>query len=930
MTDTISAGVGLDDPTLAYGLFIPSDYGTTQPFIDIMKTARTWIGHRPEGWGGMTFEELQAGGYIDEQGWPTAIPDHLGSIGTVWDWSRPAGAEERAGTYVLTYEGTGTIQLQSVNIISSEPGRIVFENPEGGTMLMSIKATDPAGTGDYIRDISIVHEDNLALHEAGAIFDPGYLNHIEDSRTLRFMDWQGTNGSKQVTWDDHPEGDFAFWWTKNGVSVEIMVELANQAGADPWFTIPHMADDDFVRKFAEYVRDNLDPGLNAHVEYTNESWNGALPAFHWLKERSIEEWGVSAPFDYHTKRATEVAVIWDEVFGDEADTRLTNVMATQAVNAWISGGLMIGRVWEEKEPDAYINPETVFDALAVTTYFGHGLIHDDALLAELKKADGDPVGYILDQMRDPSVDGSIPYILNRLLEQREVADRHGLDLIAYEGGQHMHHSYAISGISKEDMALLGDFFADFTRSEHMATLYGELWSMWESVSDGAFMQYGDFSGADRGGSWGLRTDHDDENPRAALLDLLNATTENWWGAEANAAYLNGIRKVGTDADEVFWGTEQEDYINAGGGDDVIHAGAGNDGISGGAGNDTIVLSGKAADYTLAVEGRGFRLKGPDGSDYLHSIEAFRFDEGPELTLEEMYGGPVPEPEPEPAPLPDPVPHPVPVPEPEPEDPGTPPQEDTLHVGADGRIVTGADHVTAFEEDASHGAVVMGVKTDSALGEQLGVSNDDATGTYVLVRRGSDRAEAAGMAREDGAHNDPVAEALSIGSIITEASVIAGTGVRDIFIGGDFSNTFHGLGGNDFMRGGRGADTLVGGEGDDALRGGGGADLLQGGAGNDALRGGRGDDTLDGGEGDDAFHGGRGADLFIAGRGRDEILDFSAEDILDITALGLGAGAAVADYASEDGHGNLLISNGEDSVLLLGHDESDLSWMTLLT
>ena len=40
----------------------------------------------------------------------------------------------------------------------------------------------------------------------------------------------------------------------------MMVELANTLHANPWFCMPHQADDEFVRNFARTVREQLDPG----------------------------------------------------------------------------------------------------------------------------------------------------------------------------------------------------------------------------------------------------------------------------------------------------------------------------------------------------------------------------------------------------------------------------------------------------------------------------------------------------------------------------------------------------------------------------------------------------------------------------------------------------------------------------------------------
>lgn len=124
--------------------------------------------------------------------------------------------------------------------------------------------------------------------------------------------------------------------------------------------------------------------------------------------------------------------------------------------------------------------------------------------------------------------------------------------------------------------------------------------------------------------------------------------------------------------------------------------------------------------------------------------------------------------------------------------------------------------------------------------------------------------------------------------------------------------------------------LSGGEGHDSLHGGSGDDTLSGEGGNDILRGSDGADTLIGGLGDDTYHGGADADIFIVGQGQDQISDLSENDLLDLTAMGLGADANIADYASMNADGDLEISNGTDSVVLLGLDDSDLSWVSMLT
>lgn len=66
-----------------------------------------------------------------------------------------------------------------------------------------------------------------------------------------------------------------------------MAALANALHADAWFTMPHLADDDYVRNFAQTAPRLLDPGLKAYVEYSNEVWNRGFAQAHYAQQRGL-------------------------------------------------------------------------------------------------------------------------------------------------------------------------------------------------------------------------------------------------------------------------------------------------------------------------------------------------------------------------------------------------------------------------------------------------------------------------------------------------------------------------------------------------------------------------------------------------------------------------------------------------------------------
>ena len=156
--------------------------------------------------------------------------------------------------------------------------------PSQSGIWVQIQATDPNNVGNYLRNIHVVYapastasicDPNEQALENGSIFNPTFLNKIAPFRTLRFIDWMNTNQSPNYAWTSRPLPSNAFWSGPNGVPMEIMVDLANQIGADAWFNMPTYADNTFVTNFATYVHQNLGSGQKVYLEYTNEAWNCA-------------------------------------------------------------------------------------------------------------------------------------------------------------------------------------------------------------------------------------------------------------------------------------------------------------------------------------------------------------------------------------------------------------------------------------------------------------------------------------------------------------------------------------------------------------------------------------------------------------------------------------------------------------------------------
>ena len=148
------------------------------------------------------------------------------------------------------------------------------------------------------------------------------------------------------------------------MALEYLIQLSNTLNADPWFCMPHKADDDYVRQFAQMVKSGLKPELKMHIEYSNECWNGIFGQAGYCKDTGkalgLSDNDYQAQLRYYSKRAVEIFEIWEEVFG--GTDRLVRVLAAQSANPWTSEQVMD---FEEAYKHA--------DALAIAPYFGNAL-----------------------------------------------------------------------------------------------------------------------------------------------------------------------------------------------------------------------------------------------------------------------------------------------------------------------------------------------------------------------------------------------------------------------------------------------------------------------------------------------------------------------------------------------------------------------------
>ncbi|MEM6941122.1 MAG: hypothetical protein AAF943_04355 [Pseudomonadota bacterium] len=525
---------------LAIGLASVADWSPQVPFLDHMKAARPWFGHRLGQWGGMDHAELAALEALDADGWPQEIPRGLGSIGTVILTDMPRDALSLAGRYVLRYEGSGVVEVSGrAERVRYGTGEVRFDyTPGPGSVEIRIQRINRS---DPLRGITVVQEDHLAAFDAGAQFHPTWLTRLSRFSALRFMDWMETNNSQVSRWGMRPTVGQASY--ADGVPIEVMIDLANELRADPWFNVPHLADDTFVLAFAQMVRDRLDPELTAYIEFSNEVWNWQFAQARWADAEARARWGQSDKWmQYYGLRAAEVARIWSEVFA-ETPERLVNVLSSQT--AWLgleqevlTAPLVVA--------EGLAPPAAAFDAYAISGYFGGVLgLEDYAALVASWLRESRAVAEHLAREKNLTASKAQAFVRRHRydhasavagralaggadseLRQDTVADlvervwpyharvaaAAGLDLIMYEGGSH------VVGIGpRVDDPQLTSFLQHFNYTPEMGALYRQLLAGWQAVGGQLFNAYSDVYAPTKWGSWGALRHLDDQNPRWEAL-----------------------------------------------------------------------------------------------------------------------------------------------------------------------------------------------------------------------------------------------------------------------------------------------------------------------------------------------------------------------------------------------------------------------------
>ncbi len=503
------------------------------PFIDVFKTSIPFEEARP--W--LTKGKIE----YDKDGWPKKL--NGGQAGTRFLYKLPKGTVPE-GLYTVLYDGEGQIDYSDdAKLVSRERGKDVIKITAGKDKEFRVKLIIKlSNEKNYLRNIRVLMPGGVCSnnpyrrvmrknqcrrgqflsfekHYKNLLFNPAYLDYMKDFKVIRFMNMSGITRNPLSEWSKRPKVSNATWGGKatvRGAPLEIMVALANKLNADPWFNIPHKANNDFVRRYAQYVKANLKPNLKAYVEYTNEAWNTIFTQAHYVKDMGermqLDSDRDKAGYKYFSLRSVQIFDIWEQTFG--GTDRIVRVMGSWAGWTRMSEMLL-----------SYRNAYKKTDAVAIAPYFFPSL-------KSAKKARS--VSQLFKLMYDPKERYSIPSVLGMIHKNAKVAEKFGVDLIAYEGGQHL-----VDWKSRSTKTHPTKLMIAANKDWRMAKAYSVFMRGWKDNGGKLFVNFSAPRTYQWFGSWGTKeyiTQPISKAPKHRALLQFARKNPCWWKSCSSSHY----------------------------------------------------------------------------------------------------------------------------------------------------------------------------------------------------------------------------------------------------------------------------------------------------------------------------------------------------------------------------------------------------------
>jgi hypothetical protein len=471
----VKSAKNVENGKLPMGINLASDvsWSTSKMWINVAKSARDW-------------------GYVDKpyqpnlelklspQGYP------LADAGLWFE-----GYEYEPGVWQFSYQGSGeidfaaggkllTVQKGANDTVTGTFQRANKKSPDGLLIPVHLKLRkiDPNHPPSNLKIVATGYDLN-----SSAVYTQEFLDFIKPFKILRYMDLAQTNNSKIKTWSDRLKPNAP----GRGVAYEDLIELSNITQKEAWLTLPHLADDDYIRQTARLFAQKYDPSLNLYLENSNELWNYQFSQTRDLRDsmiaKLIKEEGLSPeaaklkidqeslPQKAVVDRLCHIANIFRQEFGTR---QIKPVLAGQAANSrHLRKGLEHLVATGQQE-------SCQLEAIAIAPYLNTPSGPD------FNPASVDEVFTELNKLYQEKVKLAI-------VEHAQLAQQYNLKLYAYEGGQHLNGENAL------------DVKTAAQNDPRMGKLLTDYFCFWQNSGGEDFVYFSSIDGNSKHGHWGLKT-----------------------------------------------------------------------------------------------------------------------------------------------------------------------------------------------------------------------------------------------------------------------------------------------------------------------------------------------------------------------------------------------------------------------------------------
>ncbi len=487
---------------------------TSIPFTDIFKSAKGWFTSCEYDWraqqaidpgctkktslNSQEQDQLQ----LDGNGWVRSLPSPqdspiFTSVTATWKLSKffPKGR------YVVLYDGEGIMKISGdLRMGYQRPGHIEFDllSPKRNLKLQ-ITRTDPRRTGNYIRNIRIVPKAMEQTYQR-QVFNKDYLARVRDMHAMRFMPWSNIRANTAVEWNERATIGTAFYTGDMGVPAERMVDLANAINATPWLSIPYKASDDHMQKYARMVKNRLRKNQKVYVELSNEVWNSIFPNATYAAREADRIWKFPYPkvpqgkrrvllsANWYAMRSVQMCQIFKKEFGGQRN-RVKCAVGTLNSVPWVGKEILDCPLWKPANGCG-----RHIDAFGIGPYFGDYIAKKEfrsTVKGWTRDSDGGKSRLFQEILNGGMLPngpqgGAMPLLKSQLAANKALADKYGLEMVAYESGQHLIRYDPPHDVKDPEVLNL---FMSAQKDPRMYQAYQLFLNTWQQSGGGLMLHY---------------------------------------------------------------------------------------------------------------------------------------------------------------------------------------------------------------------------------------------------------------------------------------------------------------------------------------------------------------------------------------------------------------------------------------------------------